>query len=290
MRFLFPTALLFLVALSLHSWDKTNEIFIPPHYYVGDTVLHQFDLVLEEGETVAMAEELPRAEWVILENMEMARLGNVVKVSLWFTSFQTGTRTLPPLDLGGVLVDDIQIFTASLSEERDIREIRGIRDNLDYPGIKVILGILILLAVTAPYFLYMGLRIIYRHIHLFTKRIMRSGPRRRINRLRKGLTLRLDDIGRERDFFVDLSQGIRRYLSERLGRDYLSMTTRDMALTSPIRGHSYLWNNTMGLMKMADMVKFAGEKVGRKDMIWSLQILNELIAAIEEEEKHADLR
>jgi hypothetical protein len=45
-------ALFLFISFSLSSWEIIEEVFIPPVYFVGDSVLYQFRIVLEEGEEI----------------------------------------------------------------------------------------------------------------------------------------------------------------------------------------------------------------------------------------------
>jgi hypothetical protein len=282
-------ALFLFISFSLSSWEIIEEVFIPPVYFVGDSVLYQFRIVLEEGEEIVAPSELPETEWMIVESLDYVQNLSEVQISLRFKSFQTGTRTLPTIDLGAGKLDNLKIFTSSLSEQNDITEIYGIRDNLDFPGIKVIIAFFLIILFSSPYFIALGVRFFYGYLHRLIKWIMKSGPRIKIRRVEKKLLSRVDTSGNERAFFTELSRGIRSYLTERVEKDYSSMTTRDMERNTIPRVSNYLWNNLILLLKMADLVKFAGEKISRKDKVWSMGVLAELIETIEKETNSADL-
>jgi hypothetical protein len=99
----------------------------------------------------------------------------------------------------------------------------------------------------------------------------------------------LIQVGMREPSLLNSPGGIRSYLTERVEKDYSSMTTRDMERNTIPRVSNYLWNNLILLLKMADLVKFAGEKISRKDKVWSMGVLAELIETIEKETNSADL-
>jgi hypothetical protein len=290
MRRFYTALLLFLVTLTLSAqWDIVDEVFIPPNYYVGDSVLYQFRLVWDDEKELTPPEELPSLEWLEFDSVTVEQEGYEAQVTIRFRSYMTGTRSLPILDLGEIQVDSLKIFTSSLVEQEDIKELRGIRDNLDFPGIKFLLPLFLILLISSPYVLFLLVKYLIGRIWLLVKLIFSSGPRRKIQRLMTKLDKRIDDNGREKDFYIDLSSGIRTYLTERTGTDYLSMTTRDMKKLRKSPVDRVLWIELTELLMTADLVKFAGEKISRKHKVHCLSVLKSFIENLEKEENDADL-
>ncbi|MDC7222130.1 MAG: hypothetical protein PQJ60_00245 [Spirochaetales bacterium] len=271
------------------QWDIVDEVFIPPTYYVGDSVLLQFRLVWDDEREVMPPEVVPQSEWLEIESVSVEQDGYEAQVTLRFRSYMTGTRSLPPLELGDIKVDSLKIFTTSLVEQEDARELRGIRDNLDFPGIKLLIPLFLILLVSAPYALFILLRYLAERFKVILRILASSGPRRKIRRLQKKLEKQVDDKGHEREFYIDFSVGLRIYLSERVSADFLSMTTRDMKSYGPVPVESSLWEEVTTLLKAADLVKFAGERISRKDKVYALAVLDRLIENLEKEEIRADL-
>lgn len=278
----------FLFALISHSlfaqWDVVEELFVPPQYYMGDSVLLQFRIVMDKEMEIVAPSQLPSSEWLEIESVHVQQEGYEALVSIHFRSFQTGTRTLPPLSLGEISLDSLKIFTSSLAEENNIKEIRGIRENQNFPGIGILLGLFILLLIFSPYLMILAIRMMIQKMNSLYKWLLRGGPRRRVKRLMNKLETRVEDSGQERDFYIDLSQGIRSYLSDQTGSDYFSLTTRDMRSNRCGGIGRELWSSVIELLTMADLVKFAGQKVTRKDKLWSMEILKELINTVERED------
>ncbi|MDC7219718.1 MAG: hypothetical protein PQJ59_07250 [Spirochaetales bacterium] len=270
------------------QWDVVEEVFIPPTYYVGDPVLLQFRLVWENEKVLNPPEVLPGSEWLEIESVTVEQTGYEALVNVRFRSFITGTRSLPPLELGDITVDTLKIFTSSLVEEHDIREIQGIRENLNFPGMKILIPFFLLFLISLPYLLYLFIHLVVDKLKVLFRILFSSGPRRKVSRLVKKLETRLDDKERERAFYIDLSSGIRTYLTERTGRDFHSMTTRDIRYLNPPPVEAALWRELVELLKMADLVKFAGERISRKDKVHSLSVMHRFIESLEKEDHDAD--
>ncbi|MBN2627624.1 MAG: hypothetical protein JXA95_13230 [Spirochaetales bacterium] len=282
--------ILFLSAMGLYAqWDIVDEVFVPPTFYVGDSVLLQFRLVWTGEKELTPPAELPRSEWLEIESVTVDQKSYEAYVAIRFKSYMVGTRSLPPLELGDITLDSLKIFTSSLVEQEKVGELRGLRKNSDFPGIGLLIPVFLLLIICSPYLLFILLRMIFGRLRSLIRWLLRSGPRRRISRLYRKLQTRVEDSGEERDFFIAYSQGIRTYLSERTGRDFLSLTTRDMMGISPPPVRRKLWDELTDLLKMADLVKFAGERTGRKDKLRSLEVLSEFIENLEKEDFDADL-
>ncbi len=282
--------LLLLLPASLSAqWDMVDEVFIPPTFYVGDSVLLQFRLVWEGEKELKAPETLPQSEWLELESVTVDQSGYEANVTVRFKSYMVGTRSLPTLELGDIVLEDLKIFTSSLVEQEKVQTLRGLRDNLDFPGINLLIPLFLLVLICSPYLLYLLFRQIYFHAVTLFRWILRSGPRRRIRHLAAKLNARVEDSGREREFFIAYSNGVRRYLTERTGRDFLSLTTRDMKGLNPPPVDRVTWEQLTELLRTADLVKFAGERIGRKEKVRSLEILGNFIENLEKEDFNADL-
>ena len=266
-----------------------DEVFIPPTYYVGDSVLLQFRLVWDEEKELAPPSALPQADWLVIDSIDVEQEGYEARVAVRFRSYMVGTRSLPEIDLGGIKLDSLKIFTSSLVEQEGVRELRGIRPNLNYSGIRLLIPLFLLILVCSPYMLFLLGRYLSERVHLLVKWLYHSGPRRRMKRLIGRLEGRIDDNGKERVFYIDISDGVRTYLSERTGLDCRSMTTRDIRILTPPPVEAALWDELAELLRTADLVKFAGERISRKEKVRSLDVMKRFLDNLEKEESVADL-
>ena len=279
-----------LASFSLYAqWDVVDEVFVPPTYYVGDSVLLQFRLVWEDEKELSVPEILPRADWLEIESIDVEQEGYEAQVSIRFKSYMTGTRSLPPVNLGDITIESMKIFTNSLVEQEKVRELRGIRPNLNFSGIKLLIPLFLIILICSPYVCFLAGRFLAERIRILFRWLSHSGPRRRMSRLIKRLESRVDENGKERNFYIDISEGVRAYLSERTGLDCHSMTTRDLKNLPHPPVDGTVWNDISDLLRTADLVKFAGEHISRKERVRSLEVMKEFLASLEREEKIADL-
>jgi len=287
------TLFLFLV-LSIGSlplmaqYTVERELFIPPEYYVGDTAQLDLLIFLDNEVLISVPENLPQQDWLEIQQVQVEQEDNVAHVIIRFRSFYPGNRALPPLDLGGIRLSGITLFTSSVSEQMGISTIRGLRDQVQLPGASLLLTLIILLLLIIPPGLFFLIRFLIRRLISFIERMKQNAPFRRFVRLL--VQLRQDEvISDPQRFYTRLSGGIRDYLSDRSKMDFKSCTTTEM-LRRKIPGvDKKEWTLIISILKKSDLVKYAGESSSIGEMESYIKQIDKFARAWEEEERHAYL-
>ncbi len=265
--------------------SSVNTIFLPKEYYVGDKVELRIKLTLEDGYTVQLPENLPESSWIDFHSIEIAKTSKNPELAIVFTSFIPGTRSLPPLNLGGTVLNSIKIHTSSLIDSSG-NDFIGIADQLLLPGTKLIL-------VLAVGTLFLGPLLVLILLGPFRKRIVKlirigkgRRPIRRLNRILKNLEDQKGKISCRR-FYIKLSGEVREYLSKRSTVDFTTLTTQDMKSSlNRVINNSEFAENISEMMKLADIVKFGRLTTDDRRKISDIILVRNVASFLETEIKN----
>lgn len=281
--------MLFLALSSLWGqWILERETFIPPEYYVGDSVLLEVVLRSETPSVLELPQEFPQLDWLEVDSISLDQQGDLVLIKIAFRSYYPGARALPDLNFGSLTLGGITLFTSSMSEQLDVRDIRGLRDPFLLPGsiFFALLGLLLLLGL--PPGLFFLIRFVWRRVAQLLKRMRLKAPYRRFIRTLQWLSLP-EQMADQREFYTGLTAGLRAYLSERTQMDYSSCTTRELSSRGLNGASPQDWKKVIHLLKQADLVKYAGADVQKDQMVQDLSWIEDFTKHWEEEERHAYL-
>ncbi len=250
--------------------------FLPPAFYIGDPVELQLEYSLEAPVKLAVPKILPKVEWVDIRDIRIVPSDDMVRISIEFTSFAAGNKTLPTIDLGAIVLQDIRISTLSLlGESHD--GVRRLRGQLLLPGTRIGVTIVLTLIAMSPFLLHSLYRLLSRLITSLKKMFHVHRPARRFRRLLRKLNEKLG-IDSASDWYLQLSRGIRNYLSERTGCDCRSATTSEI---SAIIGSSVgqdIKDKLLQVLKVGDMVKFAGQNADMSSLKQTLAVVESVIS------------
>lgn len=249
--------LIFLPGISISADTGINSvdtIFLPKEYYVGDKVELRIKLTIEEGYTLQLPENIPESSWMNFHSIEITKIDKNSELRIVFSSFIPGTRSLPSLNLGGVVLNSVKLHTSSLIDSTG-NDFVGIEDQLLLPGTKLILVLVVGTLFLGPLLIFMLLGPLRKKITDFV-RIGRG--RRPIKRLNKILRELEDQKGRIscRRFYIRLSREVREYLSKRSDIDFITLTTKDMSLALNKVVNTEFAVDISEMMKLADSIKF----------------------------------
>ena len=249
--------LIFLSGISIGAdtgISSIDTIFLPKKYYVGDEVELRIKLTVEEGYTLQLPDNIPESSWMNFHSVEIIKIDKNSELRIVLTSFIPGTRSLPSLNLGGVVLNSVKLHTSSLIDSTENNFV-GIAGQLLLPGTKLMLAIVLGTLFLGPLLLLMLLGPLRKKITEFV-RIGRN--RRPIKRLNKILRELEDQKGRIscRRFYIRLSREVREYLSKRSEIDFTTLTTQDMSLALNKVVNSEFAGNISEMMKLADSIKF----------------------------------
>ena len=117
----------------LHGEEYT---FLPPEFYVGDTV----DLVISvpaEAGRPSPPETIPDHRWIEIRDLSIEETGRGYSVRIRFASFSPEEVAFPRLDLGSVVLEDVPVSPALLSDPET--ELTGIQSPLLLPGTRLLI-------------------------------------------------------------------------------------------------------------------------------------------------------
>ena len=276
----------FLLLLSIVSLTAQSEIkrtvFIPPEYYMGDSVELRIQIELDEYELLVVPEDIDTHEWIEIKNIQVFQNNRNAELVIKFTSFSPGTRALPELDFGPFILPDFKIYTNSLVEEGE-NDLKGLRGQVMIPGSKLYFFLLALGIFILPYLLYFSIKYLIRYIIILAKKYHSARPYKNLQRILKRLDLSLEKIT-VRNFFITLSDALRIYLTARSGFDCKSATTSEISRLHGFDLDKKLWDRLVSVLKRGDMVKFGGEKLSYEQMKENLEFVISLCSEIEKRE------
>ncbi|OQY32176.1 MAG: hypothetical protein B6241_12130 [Spirochaetaceae bacterium 4572_59] len=247
--------------ISAQEYQQLNIRFLPPDYYVGDTVELQFTLRSSGNLNLLPPETLPDPGWVKLLSFKIEYSGSDQIITIRFIPYYSGTRTLPPLALGDLTLRDIKIYTSSVLRSDGERELSGIRHNLLIPGTRVIGALIFSALLSLPLLFLFLFKIIRRHTGVLIRTYRLNLPYRKFIRLLKRIRQTLGNMS-DKDFFSIYSGGLKNYLSTRFHLDFSALTTSEMEMvfrSSSVAEPLYL--TLLNLFHRMDRVKFAGEEL-----------------------------
>jgi hypothetical protein len=278
-----------------YSIDST--LFIPPTFYVGDQVELRVEISPTPGTTIISPRELPELSWMTYHSVVVDHTESGVIVEIKFSSYHPGTRTLPEIDLGDITLGGMKIHTASLLEERDLSFVNSLGQMI-LPGTRTLLAVLGSLIIGGPILVLSVMGNVRRKLLAFLKEQKVKKPYKQFE---KGLNELAEGLGtrKGKDFYIELTSVLRKYLEQRSGKTVLSITTEELdILLSNILNEDQLTKSMVRFMRFGDEVKFSGVDVTQERIEEDLNQVFEFGKTLEvlfqksehsEEKPHADL-
>ncbi|MBF9017830.1 MULTISPECIES: hypothetical protein [unclassified Oceanispirochaeta] len=272
------------------NYQIHNLRFMPPEYYVGDTVEMSFILKTDQVHDFTVPEEFPDPGWLNILSMDIESKGSETEVTIRLIPYYPGTRALPPVDLGGLIVDDLKIFTSTLLNLESSRELEGVQSPLLIPGTRAVGALIVSLLLALPILIVMVYRFIRHRTGEIVKTYKINLPYRQFQRLVRKIRRSMVNMP-EKEFYMTFTGGLKKYLSTRFHHDLSSSTTSEIEnLLGRSRIHDTLALSLVNLFHRVDRVKFAGDKMLYSDREQLLSEVEEVSEALEEwRKKHADI-
>ncbi len=280
-KVLLALSLLLLSAVTLQAEPRVMSVhFLPPEYFVGDTV--EMRVVLDpDGESILSPAALPRADWMVFRDAAVAQVGDSLELRLFFSSFAPGTRTLPDVNFRGYTLKGMKIHTSSILDENDSGEIAELQGQLYLPGTLFLIFITAFFVFAGPVIVISSAGFVRRRTHSLFLTLSRRRPYWRLRRDLKELssqTLIMPD----RDFYYALSDAVRSYISRRTGIDCITTTIHEIRMVMlDIFPQQDSAMRLIHFLEYADTIKFAGREAGAAQKGDDLLRLRELSADME---------
>lgn len=275
-------ALLFLAAapLSAQDYSISRTVFLPSVYYVGDRVELRLSIRSSMLDQIQLPQELPQPSWGTIHDIRIVDRGDEKDIRIIFTSYYPGTRTLPPINLGPILLNDISIFVSSILNSNE-QQLVPSRDQLILPGTQLTIILWSLLVLSIPLLWLIIFRWGRQYFVRLIAKYKEGLPYRRLQRSLKDLTENAGAID-GRNFYIALLDLVREYLSGRLNIDARSATTRELesALKKEVDNPADQ-NFIVRLFHHGDLVKFASQPSTLKSRMDHLTQLQEVLQHIE---------
>jgi hypothetical protein len=272
--------LIITVALGAQDYTISRTVFIPSVYYVGDRVELRLTLRSALLDQIQLPQELPQPAWGTIHDIRIIDRGDEKDIRILFTSYYPGTRTLPAINLGPILLSDISIFVSSIltSNEQDLVPSR---DQLILPGTQLIIILWSLLVLSVPLLWLVIFRWGRQYFAQLIARYREGLPYRRLVKSLRELTENAGAMD-GRNFYIALLDLVREYLTGRIRVDARSATTRELefALKKEVDNPSDR-NFIVRLFHHGDLVKFASQPSTLKSRMDHLTQLQEVLEHIE---------
>jgi hypothetical protein len=259
-----------------------DTVFLPQDFYVGDTVELRVIFVPEGGMRVSRPADMPMLSWIDFHEVSVLQEEGQWQARIRFSSYAPGTRSLPPIELGDVVLDSIKIHTRSILNEES-HEFYGIKDQLLVPGTRIAIALIVAVLFFGPVLVLNFAGKLHRGFSSFVAAQRGRRPSRRLNRALKELRETQDQMSSRR-FYIVLDEELRRYLSERTGSDFRSITSSEFAAhfreVLPESDEERV-HELGGLMQRSDMVKFGGENSDKRRRDADMDTVADLVQEVE---------
>ncbi|TVR58694.1 MAG: hypothetical protein EA426_09445 [Spirochaetaceae bacterium] len=255
-----------------------RTVFLPRVYYVGDRV-EMRTTIRPTGDTVpGEPAERPEVSWGTIHDIRVVNRAPEHDIRIMFTAFQPGTLTIPMLDLGGIMVGDLNVFVSSIADGRS--EITSIKPQLLVPTTRVRIAILLGVLLFFPAFVLVVVTWGRRNAAKLWEKYRTVMPYRRAMRALRVLHEQKGDLDGRR-FYIRLLEESRLYLTRRLGHDYLSATTGEIGAILRSTLDSDDIAAIMDVFRYGDLVKFAHRRASVERKNSDLVTLQRVIGTIE---------
>lgn len=240
------------------SYTVTESVVLPSEYYVGDRAELRARIRTAGNVELSVPAALPDAAWAVFHDVRLFPIDSQqTEIRVSFTAFRPGTQTLPAVDLGGIRLNGLTVHVDSVLEEGRT-EPAPLEPPMLLPTTRLRLAGFVALVTIGPLLIWMLLRIGRGKMATLLARYRRAQPYRRLQKSLKRLESSAEELD-AKSFYIILLEDMRRYFTQRLGRDLMSATSIEIIhFISDIdaRGSDLIAE----AFREGDLVKFAGRQ------------------------------
>ncbi len=261
---------------------------VPEEPTVGELAELRAVIRAEDQEEIRVPDELPNTAWVHVQNVRVVRREEDDELRITFQAFRTGTETLPPIDLGAFVIDDLEVRVASVLE--DATQPAGLRPQLVLPR-SYALAVAVIIALAAlPFLVHRSISLVAAELRRLLDAYRSARPYRRIMRTLRSLHTLVEAMS-PRDFYFALMDEVRVYLTARLHADFRVATTTELPLLMEGKiEHAESREALSEVFRTGDLVKFAFARSDVQDRVQHIQRVAELVAVVEERDVSGTVR
>lgn len=246
------------------EYSIASSVRLPAESFVGDPVELRYHI--RTAARLSNPAALPEPGWGVINSVRVTERDAGYDVRIVVTPYEPGTLTIPPLMLGGAVLDGLSLVVSSvLKSHTDVRSIYGPQR---LPGTRLALLVVVFgVAVPAGVALYLvgpGRSVVTALRARHRARIPYRKLLRTIDSLEKGITR-----DSARDFYTRLVSAIQDLMSSRLGFECRAATSSELtaylpALAERCGSEPAVAAPLAGIFSTADEAKFAHQPTRRK--------------------------
>jgi hypothetical protein len=259
-----------------------DSVRLPAESFVGDQVELRYTVRTQATPTIG--EELPTPAWGDLNAVRAIPVSAGFDLRLTVTPYETGTLTVPPLDLGEIRIEGLSFVVLSILGPGD-SALRGLEGPQLLPGTgSSAVTMSLVLAILITLFLY-GIGPGRSHLRLIMRWYRARVP---YKELLSCVHMLEQDIKRYsmRDFYITLMAALQTFLDSRLERNCLAATSTELVEMLPELEATCgaVAGTAMSLeevIRAADSVKFAGMTIRRKKRLRHLVVVRAVAVELE---------
>ena len=203
----------------------TQQVFLPPKFYVGDPVELRLRVHLSDEVVLAEPSAMPEGEAITVHGVRIIPIADDYDIRIRFTTYEPGSRRLPAMTFGDISIDGLEIQTASVLEEGETQFI-GAFDPILLPGSRILFAVSAGAAVLGPLLLVLLTVFSSRAIRLVLSKIAAKRP---IKLLERSLDLLIENPHSlsVKSRYFELNELFRIYLTNHTGENFNSATARE---------------------------------------------------------------
>jgi hypothetical protein len=210
------------------EYTIVNSVRLPAESFVGDPIELRYHV--RTAARMSNPATLPEPVWGAINSVRVTERDAGYDVRIVVVPYETGTLTIPPLTLGGLVLDGLSLVVSSVLEDRS--EVRSIYGPQRLPGTRLALLLAVLgVAVPAAIALYLvgpGRSLVSALRAGHRARIPYRNLLRTIDGLEKGITR-----DSARDFYTRLVASVQDLMTSRLGFECRSATSSELTSYLP---------------------------------------------------------
>lgn len=279
-------------SLSAEEVLIVDKKFFPEKFHVGDSVSLTLEILSREGEELTLPENIESSESLVLDDISLSRLPDSIKITMIFRSFQPGSGYTPEITLGDKSLPPVPFYTTPVLSPED-KNLFPVRDQALFPGAKLYTSLFILILIVSPILALFLIRYSIKYSVIIIKNYLRRRPYRKFSKLVKkldGSLVRME----QKDFYSELTDGLKEYLSSRVNKDLTSLTTGEIARLKLGLLEQQHKNELVSWFRKSDLIKFAGGTSSMEERRSSLETLSNVCTQVEtgnkkQEDKNAEL-
>ena len=255
-------------------------LFLPPTYFVGDEVEVRIRLAVKEGLVPTEPSELPSPSWVHIRDVRIIPISSEYDIRIAFSSYETGLGELPPIALGEITLEGVEIATKSMLGDDTVKIEESFGPAL-LPGTKLLLALGVGALLLIPVLTFLLVIWIRRFAKYIIAERKEGRPFKKLTRVLNELSSSASPAN-NREFYIRLTGVLREYLSNRLEMNLRALTASEMrdSLTAQLVGIPPVEKISVELSRF-DAIKFGSRRVNRTGRSSDISKVRDAAEAVE---------